>query len=727
LKQVVQNYKTGELKLTEVPAPGVGPGGLLVSNVASAISVGTERQMIELARKSLLGKARARPDLVRQVMAMVKTEGLLETYRQAMNRLDSPVPLGYSCAGEVIEVGAGVEGFQIGDRVACAGHAFASHAEVVSVPQNLCVKIPDDVDFEAACFVMIGAIALHGVRAAGLNLGESVVIIGLGLLGQLASQLAKAAGCNTFAIDIDKARLDLALELGADAGCTTDEGDIVQRVMGFSGGIGADAALIFASTESSAPLELAAELVRAGGKVVVPGLVKLELPRRPFYEKEISLIVPRASGPGSYDLAYEIQGLDYPLQYVRWTERRNMEEFLNLVATGRVKVQPLISHRFKIEEAERAYGLITGQTTERHMGVVLDYPVTSEPPSRRIRVREQVQPGRKQTGLGFIGAGLFANATLLPIIRKTAGVALRGVATATGASGRHVADKFGFEYCTSDYREILADASVDAVVIATRHDLHAKLVTEALEAGKDVFVEKPLALDLAGLAAIVKARKECPGRLMVGFNRRFSPFSLQAKRWLGPSSGPTVVNCRVNAGFVPKDSWIQDPAEGGGRIIGEVCHFVDLIQYLTDSLPASVYAEALSGNLGAYQSEDNVVITMKMADGSVGSIVYAANGDKAYPRERVELFAGNSVCVIDNFKSLVFTRAGRRKKMSKSNVDRGHQAELGAFFTALREGRPLPVGFDEYVFTTLATFCAVESLRKGVPVRLDPSLAGFGV
>jgi len=726
MRQVIQNYKTGELKLTEVPAPGVRAGGVLVRNVTSAISVGTERQMIELARKGLLGKARARPDLVKQVVAKIKTEGLLETYRQAMNRLDSPVPLGYSCAGKVIEVGEGVEGFQVGDGVACAGHGFASHAEVVCVPQNLCVRIPEGVPFESACFAMIGAIALHGVRTAGLSLGEQVVVIGLGLLGQMACQMAKAAGCKVLAADIDGGRAQMAKELGADAARTIGDGDLVQSVMSFSQGLGADAVLVFASTDTNEPIELAAEVARIGGRVVVPGLVKLDLPRRPFYEKEIALLVPRASGPGSYDLTYEVGGVEYPLQYVRWTERRNMEEFLRLVAAGKVTLDRLITHRFNIEDAEKAYSMITGQTPEKHIGVVLKYPPAADlPPSRKVEVKGKAGVAGEQIGVGFIGAGLFANTTLLPIIRKISGVRLVGVATATGASGRHVADKFGFEYCTSDYHEILNDERIHCVMIATRHDLHANQVIQALQSGKDVFVEKPLALDLEGLEGVVRAFRSGQGRLMVGFNRRFSPFSVRAKEWFGTPTTPVVINCRVNAGFVPKDSWVQDPEQGGGRIVGEACHFIDLVQYLAGSLPDTVYAQAISGNLGAYQSEDNVAITLKMTDGSVASVTYVASGDKAYPRERVEMFGGNSVCVIDNFKSLAFTSGGRRRKMSRLNVDRGHEAELATFFDALKKGTLMPVDFREYVFTTLATFSALESMRGGVPVRLDASVVGL--
>lgn len=725
MKQVIQNYRTGKLEVAEVPVPAIRPGGVLVQNINSLVSVGTEKLMIELARKSLIRKARARPDLVRQMIEKVRTEGLMETYHAAMSRLDSPVPLGYSCAGEVIEVGEGVDEFRTGDRVACFGSGYASHAEVVFVPKNLAVNIPEGVSYEHAAFVALGAIALHGVRMAEPTLGENIVIIGLGLLGQIAVQLLKASGCNVFGIDIDGEKASLALKLGADDTAVTGQDDVAAKVRDFSKGQGADAVLVFASTEGNEPVELAAEIARDRARIVVPGMVKLDLPRRPFYEKELQFVVSRSSGPGIYDPLYEEKGIDYPISYVRWTERRNMREFLHLVAQGKVNLDELITHRFKIGEAEEAYKMIM-DNTERYIGLLLCYD-REKPLVTKISLKKEQAPARakKEINVGLIGAGLFANTTLLPALRKIPFANLRGVATATGSSGEHTGKKFGFEYCTSDYKEILEDQDIDCVMIATRHNLHAQLVVEALERGKDVFVEKPLALSIEELRQVAAAWREHQGRLMVGFNRRFSPFSKRAKELLKKGGGPMIINCRVNAGFVPKDSWVQDLGEGGGRIIGEVCHFIDLVQYLTGSLPIKVFAETISGDGETYLNEDNVVITLKLRDGSTASIVYVAKGDKSFPRERVEVFADGSVCVIDNFKSMVFTTGGKREKMKRFNVDRGHQAELSAFFTAIKEGKELPVEFEEYLYTTLATFAAVESINKGAPVAVDPTGLGL--
>jgi predicted dehydrogenase/threonine dehydrogenase-like Zn-dependent dehydrogenase len=722
VKQVIQNYKTGELRVLEVPIPNVKSGGVLVRNSNSLVSLGTEKMVIDLAKKSIIGKAKARPDLVKQVMSKIKTEGLAEAYRQAMNRLDSPVPLGYSCAGTVIEVGDQVDEFNVGDRVACFGDKYASHAEIVYVPQNLCVKVPDDVDLESAAFTALGAIALHGIRTAELTMGEKVVVIGLGLLGQIAVQLLKAFGCSVFGVDILPAKTSLALELGADDVAVANENDVIRKVSSFSNGRGADVILIMASTSENTPIELASELCRDRGRIVALGLVGLNIPRRMFYYKELNMIVPRSAGPGVYDHVYEEKGVDYPLPYVRWTERRNMQYFLELVSQRRVNLDRIITHRFKIDDAEKAYEMITGNTSEMYMGVLISYD-GAENASAKIDLKRAFDAGKPKAergavNIGLIGAGLFANTTLLPCLRKISDVNLKGVATATGASGRHVGDKFGFEYCTSDYEQILDDPSIDCVMIATRHNLHAKLVVQALKRGKHVFVEKPLAVNRSELEEIIVTWKDNHGGLMVGFNRRFSPFSSKAREWIDQVSEPMVVNCRVNAGPVPKESWVHDPVEGGGRIIGEICHFVDLIQYLTDSLPVRVYAESVSGSSESYANAENVVVSIKLQNGSVATISYTANGDKGFPRERIEAFGAGSVCVIDNFKTSTFTRDGKTKRKRSLNVDRGHQDELSAFFSAIRNGTDMPVDLTEYVFTTLTTFSIVESLKSGTPEEI---------
>jgi polar amino acid transport system substrate-binding protein len=714
--------------------------------MASLVSVGTEKYMLELARKSLLGKALARPDLVRQVIAKAQAEGILEAWRQAMGRLDTPVPLGYSSAGVVIDVGPSIQDFAVGDRVACAGSGYAGHAEVVSVPVNLCVKIPEGVDFESAAFVALGGIALEAVRMAQVSLGETVVVIGLGLLGQIAVQLLSAAGCHVIGMDINPRKAEMALQHGAEA-VATDYHQLSAICHQRTANHGADAVIILAATPSNEPLEQAAELCRERGRIVAAGLVGLEVPRKPFYDKELELVVSRAWGPGLYDSNYTEKGLDYPIAYARWTARRNMEEFLAQLAKGTVRVDHLITHRFPIDRALEAYELIL-EGKEPYIGVLLTYP--NEPDlSRRVEVispqrapsltKDLPQSAQRtpssidiktsatsapsavgKISVGLIGAGQFATGTLLPAMKGLKGIRFRGVATSTGLSARHVADKFGFEYCTTDYHEILNDPEIALVFILTRHGSHAHLVAEALRAGKHVFVEKPLALNLEQLREVVETfNVQRSNVLTVGFNRRFSPLAKWLKDRFAGAAEPLAVHCTVNAGPVPPDHWTHDPEQGGGRIIGEVCHFVDLIQYLTGSVPVRVYAETLESP--GYQPSDNVVITLKMANGAIGSITYVAGGDKRYPRERVEVFGGGAVGVIENFKAATFIRGGRKKRIRNwLSVDRGHRGEVEALLSAIRNGGPAPVDFEEYVYTTLATFAVEESLRKGEPVAVDP-------
>ena len=728
MKQVIQNYRTGELGLMEVPVPAVKSGGVLVRNINSLVSAGTEKLMIDLAKKSIIGKARARPDLVKKVINKIKSDGLMEAYRQAMGRLDTPVPLGYSCAGEVEQVGKDAGEFQKGDRVACFGSGYASHAEMVYVPKNLAVKIPDDVSYEEAAFVALGAIALHAVRCADVSLGERVAVIGLGLLGLLTIQLLSASGCNVFGIDLMEDKIELAKQLGAKEGIKSNE-NTVEQIDSFTDGNGVDSVIIFASTESNQPIEQAAEIARERANIVVPGMVGLDIPRNVFYEKELNLVVSRSTGPGIYDPDYEEKGQDYPISYVRWTEKRNMRQFLELVADGKVKLDKLITHRFSIDQATEAYKVIM-ENTEPYIGVLLEYDTNADrAEDMDLRLRSKVviekrkskRKAKDEVGVGLIGAGQYAKSELLPAIRKVdIPFKLIGVATASGSSGKHAAEKFGFDYCTTDYTELLNDENIDVVLIATRHNLHALMIIEALKVGKDVFVEKPLAMNEDELIKLISAVKENQGQVMVGFNRRFSPFTTYAKELFGPINEPVVINCRVNAGYVPKDSWVHDPKQGGGRIIGEVCHFVDLIQYLSDSLPKSVYAECISGSNEAIPDEDNVVITIKLRNGSVGSIIYVASGDKSYPREKVEVFGKGSVALINNFKSMSFIKDGKtKKKRSYLGIDRGHKDEVNVLLKAIKGGKDFPVDFEEYVYTTLATFKIVESISEDKSMKVD--------
>lgn len=729
MKQITQNYKTGELKLEEVPKPAVRPGGVLVQNAYSLISVGTERQSIENARKTLLGKARARPEQAKQVIQLAKQQGLFNAYRIAMNRLSTPSPLGYSSAGLVIEVGEGVTEFKVGDRVACAGGGYANHAEFVFVPKNLCARVPDNVSLDHAAFTTLGAIALQGIRRANLKIGEDVAVVGLGLLGQLVSQILLASNCNVLGIDIDPQKVSLALDNGITLGAVRGNDDIEKSVKSLSKGYGMDAVIITAATKSNDPIELAGKIVRDRGRIVVLGNTRMEIPWKLYYEKELDLRLSRSYGPGRYDHTYEEKGIDYPIGYVRWTEKRNMKAFLDLVAKGNVNLDKIITHRFKFEEAEKAYKIITGETKENFVGVLFKYE-TGKIESKEIEIKKPISQfpiSNFEVNVGVIGAGHFATDTLLPYLKKINFVNLKAVATASGLSAKNVAKKFGFAYATSDYRQILDNPDINAVLIATRHDLHAKLVIESLKKGKVVYVEKPLALNENELNEIIKVHNQLITndqfpRLMVGFNRRFTPFAEEVKNFFENRKNPLMINYRINAGFIPRDNWYQDPEEGGGRIIGEVSHFVDLMQYIIGSYPIRVFAEGISSENVNLMQNDNVNISIKFKDGSIGTISYIACGDPSFSKERFEVFGEDSVAVIDDFKVLSLVKNGKERRIKKFGQDKGHKAELQAFAEAIQKGDKMPIPFLSLVSTTLTTFKILESLNKGIPVEINSLL-----
>ena len=710
--------------MADVPAPRLATGMVLVRTAASLVSAGTERSSVEFARKSLLAKARSRPDLVKKVMDKARTDGLLTAWDAARNRLDQPSALGYSSAGVVIAVAEGAEGFRVGDRVACAGGGYASHAEIVRVPVNLVAPVPEGVALEDAAFATVGAIGLHGLRLAEPQLGETVAVIGLGLIGLLVVQMAKAAGCKVVGIDLDEGRVERAKALGADAALVGGGEAVREAVEALTGGVGVDAALVTAGTASSDPVTLAAELCRDRGRVVVVGAVGMDLPRPPFFEKELSFRVSRSYGPGRYDPLYEEGGVDYPAGYVRWTENRNLRAFLDLLGEGKVRVAPLITHRIPIAEGERAYQVITGGGSS--LGVLLTYPdgpleIGADQPSRRVDQAppESVRAAGGEPGVGLLGAGSFATNTLLPAMQAAGGFRFVGVATATGASSHHVAGKYGFRFATTEEREVLSDPDVSLVAILTRHDLHAHQIGAALDAGKHVFCEKPPALNEAELAGVVRAHDRAPGRLLaVGYNRRFSPMAVRLKEFVAGAGEPLLLQCRVNAGLLPADHWLHDPAVGGGRLIGEGCHFVDLLSYLAGSLPVRVRATGLPDG-GRYR-EDNVVTLLDFENGSVGSITYSAAGDSAMGKERVEVFGGGASAALDDYRTLDLHRGGKSKReKSRLRQDKGHAAEWQAIGRALREGGGLPISLESLVATSLATFAAVRSLRTGETESID--------
>jgi predicted dehydrogenase len=719
MKQVVQNFRTGELKVEELPPPALRAGGVLVRTAWSLISAGTERTSVETAQSSLLGKARERPDLVRQVVDTFKREGLRSTYEKVKARLTKIAPLGYSAAGVVSAVSSDVREFRVGDRVACAGGGYASHAEVLFIPRNLCCKVPEAVSLEAASYTTVGAIALQGVRQADPRLGESVAVIGLGLVGQLAVQLLKAAGCQVLGVDIDAAACALAKSSGADA-VAIDNESAVAACDELTAARGVDCVVIAAGTKSSAPIELAAQLARDRARVVVVGLVGMDVPRHSFYAKELELRLSRSYGPGRYDPGYEEKGNDYPIGYVRWTEKRNMEAFLRLVADGKVKTDLLTTHRFKVADALEAYNLILNRDGERCCGVVLEYPGAAEAatPVQHLNSRA-IESG--ELGLSFIGAGNFGRGVLLPIVKRAAKVQLRGVAAATGLSAKNAAEQFGFAQPTTDYQEILNDDRSRIVFIATRHDSHARMAAEALKQGKHVFVEKPLATNIEGLREVAAAARESKGLLMVGYNRRFAPIAREIKERFAKRLGPMTIVYRVNAGQLPAAHWAHDETEGGGRIIGEVCHFIDFVQFLTDALPERVTATGVPQSQAAGFLDDSVIISLRMRDGSVASIVYTASGDNSVPKEQIEVFCDRSVARVDDFKSGEFVRGGKSTRLGRGSQDKGHAAEIGAFLDAVRNGTGSPIGLDSLVATSLACIAGVESVASGATSMVEHS------
>jgi predicted dehydrogenase/threonine dehydrogenase-like Zn-dependent dehydrogenase len=706
MKQVAQRARDGGISVADAPLPALRPGWVLVANQASLISAGTERSKVELGGKSLVQKARARPDLVRKVVERARVEGVGAALAATRERLEELAPLGYSSAGIVLRVGEGVDGIAPGDRVACGGAGFANHAEVVAVPQTLVARLPETVSFEAAAYATVGAIALHGVRRAEARVGERVGVIGLGLVGQLTAALLAAAGCYPFGIDLDAAAVELAERLGAQA-CLRDDRALEQRVLAATGGLGLDAVIVCAATQSSDPVQLAATLTRDHGRVVIVGDVPVEADRALMYEKELELRLSRSYGPGRYDRDYEERARDLPAGYVRWTEHRNIEAFLELVEAGRIDPTLLTTHRFAVEHAEAAYAALSG-TEARAFGIVLEYAYEESPTQHAPSgVSRRAGGGR----IGLIGAGSFARRTLLPALRE-ARATFAAVASEGGLSAADVARRFGFERAaTAD--EILADEAIDAVVVATRHSTHAELATAALRVGKAVFVEKPLALSEKELAEVEAALGA--GLLMVGFNRRFAPLIERLREELSGVTAPTVL-ARVNAGPLPDDHWLHDSEDGGGRLLGEGCHFVDLLAHLAGAPASSLHAVASPHPQRPLECADDFAATLRFSNGAVGVLVYSGSGDPGLPKERIEAFGGGVAAAVDDFRRLELYR-GRKRVVTKTRQDKGHRAELARFMAAVR-GEAEPPAADSYLRSTRATLALAESLRTGLPVEL---------
>lgn len=711
--QSIQYQKTGELSVKELPAPKVRKGYVLVRTETSLISAGTERTSVSTAQASMVEKARTRPDLVKQVIEMAKREGVWNTLQKVRSKLDSYKTQGYSAAGVVIE--SGCDEFVVGDRVACAGSG-GNHAEINIVPKNLAVKIPDEVTYEQASFTTLGAIAMQGVRQAKINIGESVAVVGLGLLGQITVQLLKAAGCRVIGFDINEKQFDLAREFGADAVAISDS-SAAAVAESFSRGIGVDAVIITASTSSNSPMEFALQATRKKGRIVVVGVTGMDIPRSPFYEKELEITISCSYGPGRYDTTYEEDGHDYPVAYVRWSERRNMEAVLDLIAQKKLNVDKIITHRIPITEAERAYDLITGKIAEPYLGIILQYPDRAElGTARSVWVGTLGKPVHSGfVGIGFIGAGSFAQSYLLPTVKKS-GARLVAVSTATPVNARSVAEKFGFETALTDASQVLNDKNISGVFIATRHDSHGYYVKSCLENSKQVFVEKPLCITYAELEQIRHIVETQNNRVMVGFNRRFSKPLVEMKNHFKSNLEPYVMTYRVNAGFLKPDFWTQHESQGG-RIIGEGCHFIDCMQFICNSAPVSVYATSISTNNVQQKNHDTVTVVIKFADGSVGNLIYLANGDPATPKEYFEIFSGGKSAIMDNFKT-VKLYGSRKEKVLNFNGDKGHSTEVEKTLYAMRNGSAMPIEFGSLYNTTLATIAAMESLATGTIISL---------
>ena len=708
MKQILQSLKTGATEVAEVPCPALGRGQVLIRTSRTLVSAGTERMLVDFGKAGLIGKARQQPDKVRQVLDKIRTDGLAPTLEAVFNKLDQPLPLGYCNVGRVIETGAGVSAFAAGDRVVSNG----KHSEAVSVPVNLCARVPDTVSDDEAAFTVLGAIALQGIRLVQPTLGEAVVVTGLGLIGLMTVQLLRAHGCRVLGLDFDPAKLQLAESFGAETVDLSKGADPVIAAQEFSRGRGMDAVIITASTKSNVPVHQAALMCRKRGRIVLVGVTGLELSRADFYEKELSFQVSCSYGPGRYDPNYEEKGQDYPVGFVRWTEQRNFEAVLDMMADGRIDVKPLISHRFPISDAPKAYDIVSG--SEPSLGILLDYAVeegssTQTLTRRTVELAASPSVASDQAAIGFIGSGNYAGAVLIPAFKK-AGARLVNVASSAGVSGLHVGRKFGFEKTTTDIGDILDDSSINAVVIATRHDTHADLVCRALKAGKHVFVEKPLALNLEQIAEIAAVREELVANsgtaplIMVGFNRRFAPQVQKIKSLLEGASGPKSFVMTVNAGSIPSEHWTQDRTVGGGRIVGEACHFIDLLRYLARS-PFAFHAIHTMQT----QAGDTATISLTFEDGSIGTVHYFANGSKSFPKERLEVFSDGRILQLDNFRRLRGFGWPGFKKMNLWRQDKGQHDCAETFVKAVVKGGAAPIPLDELLEVSETTIKIAES------------------
>ena len=720
MKQVTQTLRTGVVEINDVPIPSLSDKFVLVRNRTSVISAGTEKTKIDMGKKNLLQKAKSRPDLVKQELKKIQTEGIKKTLTTVNSRLNSPSPLGYSCSGTVVAAGGLVEGIQPGDRVACGGAGYANHAEYVAIPKNLLVKIPDNITDEEGAFATVGSIALQGVRLAEPMLGETFLVLGLGLIGQITVQLLRANGCSVIATDLDPKLVAKAESYGAIGVMPDCDIEIISKSLTANHGV--DGVLVCAGTASNQPIELCGAVTREKGRVVVVGAVRMDIPRENFFKKEINVVISRSYGPGRYDPFYEEAGNDYPLGYVRFTEQRNMQAFLELIAEKKVDVKTLITHRFDIEQGAEAYQLIEGAKKEPYLGIILQYEAESAIAVDQERISINAIPiDTAKVGLSLYGAGNYATASLLPPLNKRSDIEFRGIVTGSGRTAQNVAKEFGFVFCATDYEEIL-DSDTDAIMVTTRHDTHAIAVTKAIQAAKHVYVEKPLGLNVDELKKIHMEKLVNQGiQVMVGFNRRFAPSTAVVVDHFQEVQSPLVVNIRINSGAIPEDHWIQDPEIGGGRVIGEGCHFVDLASALVGSNPKTVSCIGTSKSHKSALLNDNVIINLSFRNGSIANIVYTADGSNALQKEHIEVFGGGRSAVINNFQEAILYK-GENKEIKKLMAqDKGQKNMIDAWIKSLETGIPC-LSYDCLMANSLATVLAVESLALGVAIDVDFSI-----
>lgn len=715
MKQLLQDLKNGEILLEEIPLPNCGNNEVLIKTEKSLISPGTERMLLEFGKSSYIQKAKQQPDKVKMVVDKIKTDGLLPTMETVFAKLGEPMPLGYCNAGIVIEVGKNVTEFKIGDRVVSNG----AHSEVVVVGKNLVAKIPDNVSYEQASFTVIASIALQGIRLFQPTLGEKVVVTGLGLIGQLTLEFLKANGCDAIGIDIDQSKVDLARSNGFQALNPAKGEDPEAFIANYTDEIGADGVIITAATKSNGPIEQAAKICRRKGRIVAVGAIGMDIPRPPFYEKELSFYISSSYGPGRYDSKYEVEGIDYPVGYVRWTQNRNFQAILQLLSSGSLNFDYLITHKYKFLEAPKAYNEILNN--REALGVVLEYEkIGSIVVEKKIDINSSSTEDFDSVNIGVIGSGNFTKLVVLPIL-KEADANLVGISSAKGLSSSISAKKFGFDYSTTDYNELLNDNKINTIFITTRHNNHADLIIKSLEAGKNVFVEKPLAINMKQLADVIKVCKKLENEnrlphLMVGFNRRFSSFAIDIFKKTQGRSSPLAMNMTINAGKLPKDLWVHDPNIGGGRIIGEGCHFIDTMSYFAKSNVSSIYSSALNSHKELSIKNDNIIMNLTFEDDSIGTLSYLSNGNKSYPKERMSLFCEGKVYELDNYKKVNAFGANGMKKFSQ---DKGHKAEMLGFIENIKSPQESLISLESLVNTTLTTFAHVKSLEENRVVQIS--------